>query len=41
MRVLSENLKIKIYKTIVLAVVLYDCETMVSYIKGGMQTKGI
>ena len=26
-RLLSKNLKIKIYKTIILPVVLYDCET--------------
>ena len=39
-RLLSENLKIIIYKTIILPVVLYGCETC-SYIKGGMQAKGI
>ena len=33
-------LDIKIYKTLILPVVLYGCET-VSYIKGGMQAKGI
>ena len=37
---LSKNLKIKIYKTIRLPVVLYSCETC-SYIKGGTQAKGI
>ena len=38
---ISKNLKIKIYKTITLPAVLYGCETMVSYIKGGMKAKGI
>ena len=38
-RLLSKNLKIKIYKTIILpAVYLWS---MVSYIKGGIQAKGI
>ena len=36
-RFLSKNLKIKIYKTIILTVVL----SMVSYIKGGKQAKNI
>ena len=37
---LSKNLKIKIYKTIILSVVLYGCETW-SLIKGGIQAEGI
>ena len=37
---LSKNLKIKIYKTKILPVVLYGCETL-SHINGGMQAKGI
>ena len=34
---LSKNLKIKIYRTIILPVVLYGCETwsLVAYIEGG------
>ena len=39
-RLLSKNLKIKIYKTIILPVVLYGCETW-CYIKGGMKARGI
>ena len=31
----------KIYKTIILLVMLYDFGTWFSYIKGGMQAKGI
>ena len=34
-------MKIKIYKTIILPVVLYGCETWSLYIKGGIQAKGI
>ena len=34
----SNNLKIKIYKTIILPVMLYGCETW-SHIKGGMQMR--
>ena len=37
----SKYIFISIYKTIILPVVLYGCETMVSYIKGGIQAKGI
>ena len=39
-RLLSKNLKIKIYKTIIMPVVLHGCETW-SYIKEGTQVKGI
>jgi hypothetical protein len=35
-RLLSKNLKIRIYKTTILPVVLYGCETLVSDIKGGI-----
>ena len=38
-RLLSKNLNIKIYKTIILPVVLYDCETLVSYIKRGSRLR--
>ena len=38
---LFKNLKIKICKTIILPVVLFGCETLISYIKGGMQAKCI
>jgi hypothetical protein len=34
-RLLSRNVKVKVYKTIILPVVLYLCETWVSHIKGG------
>jgi hypothetical protein len=40
-RLLSRNLKIRIYETIILPVVLYGCETCVSDIKGGTQTEGV
>jgi hypothetical protein len=33
-RLISKNLKIKIYRTIILSVVLYGCET-VSHLEGG------
>ena len=39
-QLLSKNMKIKIYETIILPVVLNSCKT-VSYIKGGIQAKGI
>ena len=35
-RLLSKNLKIEIYKTIILPDVLYGCQTWCSYIKGGI-----
>jgi hypothetical protein len=38
---LYKNLKIKIYKTIILPVVLYGCETWSLTLKGRMQAKGI
>jgi hypothetical protein len=38
---LSKNVKIRIYKTIILPVVLYGCENLVSDIKGGKQTEGV
>jgi hypothetical protein len=37
---LSKNLKIRIYKTVILPVVLYGCETW-SDVKGGTQTEGV
>jgi hypothetical protein len=37
---LSKNLKIRIYKLIILPVVLYGCETW-SLIKGGTKTEGV
>jgi hypothetical protein len=33
-RLLSRNVKVKIYKTIILPVVLYGCETCLSHVKG-------
>jgi hypothetical protein len=39
-RVVSKNVKIRIYKTIILPVVLYGCETW-SDIKGRTQTEGV
>ena len=38
---LSNNLKIKIYKTVIFPVVLYGCEAWSLNIKRGMPTKGI
>ena len=35
-RLLSKNLKIKIYRTIMLPVILYGCETLVAATEGGM-----
>jgi hypothetical protein len=40
-RFLSKNLKIKIYRTIILPVVLYGCETFVADIEGGTQVEGV
>jgi hypothetical protein len=34
-RLISKNIKIKIYKTVILPVVLYGCETCVSHSEGG------
>jgi hypothetical protein len=39
-RLISKNLKIKIYKTVILPVVLYGCETWSLTFKGGTQTEG-
>ena len=39
-RLISKNLKVKIYKTKIMPVGLYGCET-ISYIKGGMQSRVI
>jgi hypothetical protein len=38
---LSKNIKIRIYKTIILTLVLYGHETWSLNIKGGMQTEGV
>jgi hypothetical protein len=38
---LSKYVKIRIYKTLILPVVLYGCETLVSDIKGGTETEGV
>jgi hypothetical protein len=38
---LSKNVKIKIYTTIISSVVLCVCETWVSHIKGRTQIKGV
>jgi hypothetical protein len=38
---LSKNIKIRIYKTIVLPVVLHGCETWSLDIKGGTWTEGV
>ena len=40
-RLLSKNLTIKIFKTIILPVVLHGSETWISYNKGRMQVEGI
>ena len=40
-RLLSKNLKIKIYRTIILPVVLYGCETWVADIVGGKEAEGV
>jgi hypothetical protein len=37
---ISKNLKIKIYKTVILSVVLHGCETWVSHFEGGTDTEG-
>jgi hypothetical protein len=37
---LSKNLKIKIYKTVILSVVLYGRETWSLHFGGGTQTEG-
>ena len=38
---LSKNLKIKIYKTIILSLVLYGCESFFVYFERKAQTKNI
>jgi hypothetical protein len=43
-RILSKNVKIRIYKTVLLPVVLYGCETwslILRDIMGGTQTEGV
>jgi hypothetical protein len=39
-RLLSKNVNIRIYKSIILPVVLYGCETF-SHFKGGTYTEGV
>jgi hypothetical protein len=38
---LSKTVKIRIYKTIILIVVLYGCETLSLDTKGGTQAEGV
>ena len=40
-RLLSKNLKIKIYRTIILPVVLYGCETWSLILRGGKKAEGV
>jgi hypothetical protein len=40
-RLPSKNLKISMYKTIILPLVLYGCDTCISDILGGTQTEGV
>jgi hypothetical protein len=40
-RLLSKNVKIRIYETVILFVVLHGCEKLVSDIKGGTLTEGV
>ena len=40
-RLLSKNLKIKIYRIIILPVVLYGCETWSLTIAGGKEAEGV
>jgi len=40
-RLLSKNLKIKIYRTIILPVVLCGCENLVADIAGGKEAEGV
>jgi hypothetical protein len=37
---LSENIKIKIYKTVILSLSLYECGTSISYTEGRTQVEG-
>jgi hypothetical protein len=39
-RLLSKNTKIRVYRTVVLPVVLYGCET-VCHTEGGTKTEGV
>jgi len=39
--VLSKNLKIKIYRTIILPLVLYGCETWSLTLRGGREAEGV
>jgi hypothetical protein len=41
LRLLSKNIKIKIYKTIIFPLVLYGCETLSLTLKGGRQTDSV
>jgi hypothetical protein len=38
---LSKNVNIRIYNTVILPVVLYGCEALVSDIEGGTWTEGV
>ena len=40
-RLLNKNLKIEIYRTIILPVVLYVCETWFIDIAGGKEAEGV
>jgi hypothetical protein len=40
-RGISKNIKIRTYKTIILPVVLYWCETWSLTLKGGIYTEGV
>jgi hypothetical protein len=40
-RLLSKNVEFKIYKTIILPLLLHGCENLVSHIKGRIQTEGL
>jgi len=40
-RLLSKNLKIKIYRTTILPVVLYGCETWSLTLRGGKEVQGV
>ena len=40
-RLLSKNLKIKIYRTTILPVVLYGCETWSLTLRGGKDVQGV
>ena len=40
-RLLSKNLKIKIYRTLILPVDLYGCETWSLTLRGGKEAEGV